>query len=92
MLPCAEWQIADDVSEQSIAFNFTVQHSYKVYSSRNINTKNGTTIHPNLGISLPVDMELHKKGLQSSMVMEVCIHRDRYFLSTERSSAFLEKL
>ena len=39
MLLRVEWQIAADVSEDSTAFKFRVQHFYKVYSSRNIDTE-----------------------------------------------------
>jgi hypothetical protein len=49
--------IAFDVSEKCIAFIFSVEQSYRVYCSRNVDPKNGTTALLNVGNYLPVDME-----------------------------------
>jgi hypothetical protein len=46
-----------DVSKKSIGFNFRVDQSHKVYSSRNVDPEEGTTILRNVGNYLPVDKE-----------------------------------
>jgi hypothetical protein len=46
-----------DVSEKCIVFIFSVEQSYGIYCSRNVDPKNGTTALLKVGNYLPVDME-----------------------------------